>query len=510
MTPILTAAEMREADRRAIKELGFPGLVLMENAARGAFDVLDGLLESVQGKSLLVLCGPGNNGGDGLALARHAMIAGAEVTCSMIAGDKVSGDMQAQLKMLSTFGDNGIVEWKTLRRRSREYDVTVDAMLGTGAKGALRGPYAEAVRWANKQTGLKFALDIPTGIDADTGIAEGDFFLADATATMAALKPGLLLNEGAVASGDIYIVHIGTPSLLYAPSSLELLDAGRAAAGITVIEPRWNKYDRGKVLVLAGARGMTGAGAMTAEAVLRSGAGLVVYAMPEDAAQLLPQRLPPEIMTLFLPSNYEGAFASAAFDQISEELDRFSSIAIGPGLSKSKDTAQFVRAVISRARVPVVLDADGLDAFTEQPDTLADRTSELILTPHFGEMARLTGIDKELIAADPVRIARETAERFNAIVVLKGAPTVVAAPDGRAWINAAGNPGMATGGTGDVLTGIIASFAARADNLVDSVLAAVFIHSDAGDRAAAHRTEYSMVATDIITYLSDSFQSFDQ
>jgi NAD(P)H-hydrate epimerase len=510
MTPILTAAEMREADRHAIEELGFPGLVLMENAARGAFDVLNGLLDSVQGKSLLVLCGGGNNGGDGIALARYALIAGADVTCALIAGDTVSGDMQEQLKMLAAFGDGTIVEWKTLRRRSRDYDVVVDAMLGTGAKGALRGPYVEAVRWANKQAGLKFALDIPTGIDGDTGIAEGDFFIADATATMGALKPGLLLNEGADASGDIYIVHIGAPLSHYSASTLALLDAECAAAGVTVIEPRWNKYNRGKVLVLAGSRGLTGAGAMTAEAVLRSGAGLVVYAMPEDAAQLLPQRLPPEIMTLFLPSNYEGAFAAAAFDQISEELGRYTSIAIGPGLSKSEDTAQFVRAVISMARVPVVLDADGLNAFTEQPDILADRASELIITPHYGEMARLTGIDKEEIAADPVRIARETAKRFNAIVVLKGAPTVVAAPDGRAWINAAGNPGMATGGTGDVLTGIIASFAARADNLVDSVLAAVYIHSDAGDRAAAQRTEYSMVATDIITYLSESFQSFEQ
>jgi NAD(P)H-hydrate epimerase len=510
MTPILTAAEMREADRRAIEELGFPALVLMENAARGAFDVLHGLLGSVAGTSLLVLCGTGNNGGDGIALARLAKIAGAEVTCACIAGDNVSGDMEAQLKMLSASGEDSIVEWKRVRRRSRDYDVIVDAMLGTGAKGPLRDPYAEAVRWANKQAGVKFALDIPTGINADTGIAEDDFFIADSTATMAALKPGLLLNDGAAASGDIYIVHIGTPHLLYTPSQLELLDAERAAAGITVIEQGWNKYDRGKVLVLAGSRGMTGAGAMTSEAVLRSGAGLVVYAMPEDAAQHLPQRLPPEIMTLFLPSNYEGAFAAAAFDQISDELDRYTAIAIGPGISKSKDTAQFVRGVISRARIPVVLDADGLNAYTEKPETLADHTSDLILTPHHGEMARLTGIGKEEIAADPVRIARETAVRFNAIVVLKGAPTVVAAPDGRAWINSAGNPGMATGGTGDVLTGIIASFAAHAENLVDSVLAAVFIHSDAADRAAAQRTEYSMVATDIIAYLSESFQAFRQ
>jgi NAD(P)H-hydrate epimerase len=509
MTPILTADQMRRADRRATEELLIPGPTLMENAARGAFDLLTSHLGSVTGKSIALLCGPGNNGGDGLALARHALIHGARVICASLAASpaKLSPDAAAQQKMLEAFGEEIIVPWERFRRRSGEYDAIVDGMLGTGARGELRGAYAEAVRWANRRSGLKLALDIPTGIDSDSGLASGDFFRADMTATMAALKPGLLLNHGADASGEIRVVHIGAPPSLYEDSRLELLDSERAMTGITPVESGWNKYDRGKVLVLAGSRGMTGAGAMSSEAALRSGSGLVVYAMPEAAARLLPQRIAPEIMTQFLPSDPDGAFSSDALDPIAGSLPNYSAIAVGPGLSKSAEAARMVRSLLGSSRVPIVLDADGLNAFAGDADALRVRRCRLVITPHHGEMARLLGVDAGAIEIDPVGTARRAAERIDGVVVLKGAPTVVAVPDGRAWINAAGNPGMATGGTGDVLTGMILSFAGQTDDLIEGTLTAVFLHSLAGDLAALELTERAMTATDIIAYIPDAYRS---
>jgi NAD(P)H-hydrate epimerase len=518
MTPIPMSQQMREADRTAIEEMSIPGLVLMENAARGAFDQLQSLLQGdVRGRSIAIICGTGNNGGDGLALARHALIHGADVACALL-GDEgnLSPDASAQFKMLAALGPDHVFDWKTFQNRGGTYDAIVDGMLGTGAHGELRQPYADAVAWANERPGLKFALDIPTGIDADTGRADGDAFVADATATMGALKPGLLLNRGAEYSGLIHIVHIGAPPSLYETAQLRLLDDEEALTGLPEGRKGQNKYDRGKVLVLAGSKGMTGAGTMTAEAALRSGAGLVVYAMPEAAAATMPQRMVPEIMTRYLPSDQAGAFAGGALDQLGDDLGKYSAIAVGPGLSKSEEAARVVRNLLVRSKIPVVLDADGLSDFTGRPEELlspvGDRPEDirgcpLVITPHHGEMARLLGCDKEQVADDPVAIARQVAARINGIVVLKGAPTVVAFADGRAWINSVGNPGMATGGTGDVLTGMIASLIGQTGDAEAGTLSAVYLHSLAGDLAAEAYTEHAMTATDIIAYIPEAYRT---
>jgi len=505
MTPILTSREMREADRRATEELGIPGAVLMENAARGACDVLAERLGSLRGKHIAIVCGKGNNGGDGLALARLAAIEGAEVTCALVAPpEELSGDAAAQYAILSAFAPDSLVRWSTFARRDRTYDAVVDALLGTGAQGAPRGGFATAVRWINRQSGFTFALDVPTGIDSDTGIAAGEAVRADATATMATLKPGLLLNDGAECAGDVRVVHIGAPRSLYGGARLELLDRDRARQGLPTIERTRHKYNRGKILICAGSRGMTGAGTMSAEAALRFGSGLVVWALPESAASVLPQRVEPEIMTRFLPSDGNG-FAEEAFESLRPELDAYDALAIGPGLSKSESAAAFVRSLLRSVTVPVVLDADGLNAFAGNPDALADRSCDLVVTPHHGEFARLFGADKKEIAADPVGSARAGAERIGGVVVLKGAPTVVAAPDGSAWINSAGNPGMATGGTGDVLTGMIVSMIGQSGRTVDGALTAVYLHSLAADIAVSSGSPRSMTATDIIRTLPNAY-----
>lgn len=511
MTPILTSAQMREADRRAIEQHAIPGLVLMENASRGSCDILSLLLESLEGRRIAVLCGKGNNGGDGLALARHAVIQGADVLCILLGTpEELSADARAQYDMLVSFAPECIVGWEDFQLAAPmagDFDAIVDAMLGTGATGALRESFAEAVGWANDQDAFRFALDIPTGIDADTGIAEGAFFHADATATMAAMKPGLLLGDGA--GGDVHVVSIGAPPLLYQDSGLELLDADRAAEALSPVEHGRNKYDRGKVLVVAGSRGMTGAGVMAAEAALRAGSGLVVFAFPETSAPL-PQAIAPEIMTRPLTSTSEGTFAEDAFTELMEQSGSYAVIAVGPGMGRSQETGAALRELVAQSHAPLVLDADGLNAFAGRTELLSRRSCELVITPHHGEMARLLDIDRIEIGRNPLHYARQAAQHMNCIVVLKGAPTVVALPDGHAWINSAGNPGMATGGTGDVLTGMIASLIGQAGSAIEGTLAAVYLHSLAADIAADAGSVRSLVATDLIRCIPDAYRSLVQ
>ncbi len=505
MRPILTAAQMRERDRRAIDQRSIPSLILMENAARGAAEILASALGSLEGRRIVILCGKGNNGGDGLAIARHAAILGADPVCALLHPEaEYTGDPGTQLTILRDSRLAEILPWEEIDREE-PFDAVVDAMLGTGATGELRPPYREAVVWGSALEALRLAVDIPTGIEADTGRRRGDAFIADLTVTMGALKPGLLLGAGAEASGDIHVAHIGAPPEIYHDATIELLDARRALDALPEVRRGWNKYDRGKVLLLCGSRGMSGAGVMSAESALSFGAGLVVLGLPE-AAFPIPQRIMPEIMTRHLPSGNDGAFAGTALDMLREELANYAAIAAGPGLSRSTGAGAMIADLLAAARVPVILDADGLTPFAGHPERIASRSCELVITPHHGEMARLLGTDRGKIGEDPLGIARQAAERTGAIVVLKGAPTVIATRDGRAWINGAGNPGMATGGTGDVLTGAIASLVGQRGDVLEGTLAAVFLHSFAGDIAAERMTERGLRATDIIEAAPEAYR----
>ncbi|MEO6048880.1 MAG: NAD(P)H-hydrate epimerase, partial [Candidatus Kapaibacterium sp.] len=389
MKPILTAEEMRAADRRAIEEIGIPGPVLMENAARGASDMLSRMLGRLRGKRIAILCGKGNNGGDGLAMARHAINAGALVDLLLLhPPEDLSPDAALQHRILAAFAPGSITAWNDRSGgEGTRHDAVVDAMLGTGTTGLLRGPYNDAVAWCNAVDAPKLAVDIPTGIDSDTGAANGLCFMATATATMAALKPGLLLGRGADAAGDIQVIDIGTPASFYADAGMELIDAECAAAGIREMKHGGNKYDRGKILVIAGSRGMTGAAVMASEAALHAGTGLTLLALPAGALPI-PQSIAPEIMTLSLPSDEAGAFAADAFDEIIEKSESYGAIAVGPGLSRSPAAARAVRNLVANGRSAwIVLDADGLNAFAGDADALREHKSPLVITPHHGEMA---------------------------------------------------------------------------------------------------------------------------
>ena len=501
---------MKEADRRAIEEIGIPGLVLMENAARGCFEAIHQVVGEEEFPTMLVLCGGGNNGGDGLAIARHAAIHEYQVTCLLFsAEEKLSDDAALQLRILRSF-DVEIIHVRTDAPDFSEvlpsYSAVVDALLGTGATGEPRSPYREGVLFANELEGLKVAVDIPTGLDADSGETASESFHADITVTMAALKPGLMLCDGPDLTGEILVADIGAPEFLYQESKCQLIDEDVAFTGLAIVDRRRHKYDRGKALILAGSRAMPGAAVLTASGAMAGGAGLVVLGSPASALPGILPKLAPEIMMLDV-DDIQGEFAADAFAKIVEELDRFRVIAIGPGIGRRGYTQHFVREAVQNSPLPLILDADGLNAFVDQSELLQRRKAPLIITPHYGELGSLLGTESAKIGTDPLEYARSAAKQFEAIVVLKGSPTVVAVPEGEAWINSTGNPGMATAGSGDVVTGMVTGLVAgRNDNdLLPGVLAAVYLHSRSGDIAAEELSPHGIVASDLLNYLPHAF-----
>lgn len=508
MTNVYSTTEAQELDRVAIERFGIPSLVLMENAARGVCDVLLERSVDLADATVVIACGRGNNGGDGLALARQLMIHGAFVRCVVVdERDRFSEDAGTQLKTIESLDPEVLVDWADVGALDAiAFDVVVDALLGTGSRGAPRGNYALAVEWLNDLTGLHVALDLPTGLDGDTGRAASPVFMADATATMAALKIGLLINDGVDVAGDVYTVHIGLPPDAYPISRCSMLDDESARERLPVVESTRHKYQRGKVLVIGGSRDMLGAPALAAEAALHTGAGLTVLATPKQVTASM-HRIPPEVMTRTLAAGDDGAFSTDAIEELKDELATYSVIALGPGISKSSDAATAVRQLVGRSTIPIVLDADGLNAFAGAIVLLGEHECDLVITPHHGEMARLLGCDAAAVTIDPIAAARDAASRANVTVVLKGAPTVVAMADGRTWINGAGNPGMATGGSGDVLTGMIASMIAQGAGIESATLSAVYLHSLAADIAVAESTERAMVATDIIRSIPAAYRA---
>lgn len=499
--PILTATQMREADLRAVESHRVPPSVLMENAARNAWTEIRKRIDRRSAR-IAVLCGSGNNGGDGIALARHALIDGFTVTV-WLSSELLSGDAAVQREALSSFAPDSITQDLASITTGR-WDVVVDAMLGTGAHGELREPLATAARWMNGESkALRCALDIPTGLDADTGHASPDAVCADFTVTMAALKPGLLLRDGPDLAGDVIVVPIGAPNALYIHSKLSLLDRSLAHSLLPPLVRARQKYDRGLVGVIGGAPGMRGALILSARAALHAGAG-VVRALAVDA----------EENSLPWPSIPAELMLGAAEDEelLGATMERAAAIVLGPGIGRGKPSAQLVQKVLADAAVPVVLDADGLFVFAGKPELLSERNANcnLVITPHHGEAARLLGSSAEEIGGDPLGAACSLAVRSNTICVLKGASTVVALPDGRCWIASAGNPGMATAGSGDVLAGIIAACAAQRRDAIGGTLLGVHLHGCAGDCATNVRGVNGVTASDIIDGIAPARRELEE
>lgn len=491
---VATAAEMRELDRRTIEEYGLPGVALMENAGREVARKVEEILGCVAGRKVCIFAGKGNNGGDGFVAARHLAGAGAEVTVFLAGSpEEISGDARINFEVFTGAGGDicqvsGQRDMDRVSLAATLADCLVDALLGTGFRGEVGGDMAEMVRIMSTAGKPVVAVDIPTGIDADTGQVRGAAVRASHTVTFALPKPGLLLQPGADHAGTVTVAGIGFPARLLTEAALpqSAITATYARALLPARQPWAHKGTSGRVIVVAGSPGLTGAAALAATAAVRTGAGLVTLAVAESLSPIMAVKLT-EVMTKPLPETASGALGLAAVPLIDELAATADALAIGPGLGRDHETAEAVREIVHTAICPLVIDADGLNALAGYTDILLDAAALPVLTPHPGELSRLTGLPVAAINADRLAVAREAAARFGAIVVLKGAGTVVAYPDGEAFINTTGNAGMATGGTGDVLTGVIAALIAQGLTSHDAAVAGVYIHGLAGDMAADGR-----------------------
>jgi ADP-dependent NAD(P)H-hydrate dehydratase / NAD(P)H-hydrate epimerase len=549
---------MRDIDRLTTQRYGIASLELMENAASAtARFVIDSYFGKAQGKSALIFCGKGNNGGDGAAVARLLATAGALVDVVLVGkveetrGDarvnfdrlwrwKIESDLREskeaaapEVGTVNFFECESESEWAQLLATvlNAPHDVAVDAVFGTGLTRPVEGLHRDVVRYL---TGLHDArdfsphrpsrivsIDIPSGLNADSENLIGEAVRADATVTMTAPKRANVLAPASAYNGKLVVAGIGSPDELIAEARADLFMTGAGDVRKWLRQTRYTadsyKNTHGHALVIAGSRGFTGAAALCGNAAMRAGAGLVTVATPDSAQPLVAMQVMPEIMTTSLAETDRGAVSDQALDCALKFAERADVIAVGPGLSSEDDrTRTFVRRIVEQRKTPIVIDADGLNCLAPWPNNLPGSDEfPIVLTPHPGEMKRLLGSDNSSLD-DRVSIAREFATRFKVILVLKGSRSIIAAPDGRVVVNPTGNAGLGTAGSGDTLTGVITGFLAQAygtlrkdANAFDAVVAAVYVSGLAGDCAARKLGMRAMVASDIRENLSEAIRSLD-
>lgn len=507
---VLNSAQMREADRRAIEEIGIPSLVLMENAGRQAVAAMEAMYNDLSERQVAVLCGRGNNGGDGFVVARTLMQRDIDVSVFLIGRvSDVRGDARVNLEILGRLGLT-VVEiadgqaWELHFSEISDCTLIVDAIFGTGLNAPLSGLMETVVADVNGSGIPVVSIDLPSGLTADSAEPIGKSIEAALTITLAAPKLPLVLPPAETRAGDIVIADIGIPSELLDTIEgprVELLTRGALRELISPRAADSHKGDFGRVLVIAGSRGKTGAAHLAALGALRSGAGLVTIATAAGCQSIL-AAMAPEYMTEALDERADG-LDPAGVDRALEMARDV--IALGPGLGQAPATREFVRSLVDRATMPLVIDADGLNAFGDDPDRLAGREGrDVIITPHPGEMGRLIGMSADEVQASRLEIARNFAAAHHVYVVLKGHRTLIATPDEKVFINPTGNPGMATGGTGDVLTGMIAAWLAQLLDAEAACKLAVYLHGMAGDLAEADDGEISMTSVDLAGHIGDA------
>ena len=499
---ILTSDLTRRAEERAVA-LGMEWLRLMENAGSAAATVIKKQYPP-EGLRVCILCGRGGNGGDGLVIARKLREAGAAVTVVLTSGTPIHSNALENFRRAAAIGipvyDYAGATAACLDAM-REAALLVDAIFGTGFHGAPSGSEAAVIGFANSLQTPRVSVDLPSGAGCDTGRVEGDCICADLTIALSTLKPCHILFPAAGYCGRVQPVGIGMPDRVFdgLDSGMETIDRETVAV---VCAPRRldaHKGSFGSPLLVCGSRGMAGAAGMAARAALRSGAGVVRLAVPKSLYPILAQGL---YEPIFLPvEENDGRISFCALPALQEGVKDASALLIGPGLGRGGDVTKIVCELMRCADCPIVLDADGINALAGRIDMIEDAKAQVLLTPHPGEMARLLGCTTDEVQGDRTGTAIAAAKRSGAIVLLKGARTVVATPDGRAYINLTGNPGMATGGSGDVLAGMLAAFLGRGIEPSLAARAAVYFHGAAGDLAAAQLTETAMLPTDLIDRL---------
>jgi ADP-dependent NAD(P)H-hydrate dehydratase / NAD(P)H-hydrate epimerase len=508
---VLNTHQMREADRRTIQEIGLPSIVLMENAGRQVVAAMESTFEALASMRVAIVCGRGNNGGDGFVVARTLCQREIDVAVYLVGeAAGVSGDARTNLEVLTHLGLD-VVEiadaaaWELHGADVLGADVIVDAIVGTGLNAPLGGLMETVVADVNSAGRPVVAIDLPSGLMADRPDVIGPAVQASLTVTLGAPKLPLVLPPGEALAGNLVIAEIGIPEAVIADVEGPWVELLTRASMRTLIEPRSeesHKGDYGRIVIVAGSRGKTGAAALAALAALRSGAGLVTVASPASCLPVIAS-LGAEYMTLALPEDEHGRVVAGAIDDVL--ASGADVIAVGPGLGRSAEVTAFVQALVERCGVPLVLDADALHAFRNAPDRLSGPDGvDLIITPHPGEMAGLTGLAIEEVQKHRLDVARDFATTHRVHVVLKGHRTIVATPEGRTFINVTGNAGMATGGTGDVLTGALAAWMGQLLDAEAAAKLAVFLHGLAGDLAEADEGEVALIATDVVDRLGEA------
>ncbi|MGB9665178.1 MAG: NAD(P)H-hydrate dehydratase [Ignavibacteria bacterium] len=518
MIKVTTAAEIKRLDQLATEKFNIPSLILMENAALGVVNFISELSQERYLNNVLILCGHGNNGGDGFAIARHLTNRGFNV-CVVLFGnlDKISGDAKINFEIIRRIAEKEsnlklFINPKSLNKIrnifEEPYDLIVDALLGTGLNSEIREPYISVIKWANEYKALKLAVDIPTGLSSDNGKILGTAFNADFTLTMGLPKVGLLINDGPRVSGVIEVVDISYPYSL--SNSYEVKK--NLIEDIDIYErlPQRpydaHKYSVGKILAIAGSAGLTGAAKMSCEAALRSGCGGVLLISTKKLLNIYAKSLK-EVMTFPLKNNERDFFVENDFDEIKSKIEWADVLMIGPGIGQKEETLKFLRKILlAYPEKRKVIDADGLNLLSNFIDDKKLSLRNTILTPHLGEFSRLIKKSVEEINENIFEYGIEFSKKYKAILVLKGAPTIIFDQVGNSFINSTGNSGMATVGMGDVLTGMISSFFAQGISGIDAAITGVFLHGLAGDIAAIKSGKLSLISSDVIKYIPEAIK----
>lgn len=518
MQTVVTAEEMRWCDKTSIRTYGIAGLLLMENAGKAAAQLCEQHFGPLANQQATIVCGKGNNGGDGFVVARHLLNVGARVVVVLMDSPKLlKGDAKTNFGILKKLQKESadslrIQQFKrSMLSALSDSNIIIDAMFGTGFSGAVRQPYSDVIQWMNRQKAPVVSVDIPSGVNGTTGVVENLAVKAALTPTFGLLKTGLLCNQGRDHVGNVELVDIGIPHVVSRSLRFKthLVEAGDVREMLPRRPSTAHKYNMGKVFVLAGSKGYTGAAALCATAVLRGGAGAVVLGTPESVYPVLAKKLT-EPIVIPLPATSEGTIAKAGYDTILERANWADVVVVGPGLSQNPETQELICELVTHYSGNIVIDADGLNAIAKMGLKKGKGIKgEFILTPHSGEFSRLTGKSSKEIETSRIESARMFATATKGTIVLKGAPTATASADGSVYLNSTGNPGMATVGSGDVLTGLIAALWAQGMEQEAAAYSGVFLHGFAGDLASKAYGERSLVAHDLIDFLSQAFKDVE-
>ncbi len=510
---VLTSKQMKEIDRVAIEEMGILGPTLMENAGFQIFQNIQKRFRELNKEKIVIVAGKGNNGGDGFVVARHLFNHGADPVVLLLASkNEVRGDAALNLKIADEIGIkiHEVCSPKDLNLQKGKIflaTVLVDAIFGTGLTQPAKGLYVKVIELINKSKAYTIAVDIPSGLSSDTFRIIGPCVKADLTVTLAAPKISHVFPPAEEYVGELVVADISIPSFLFDKEDLKLEFVERK----TVL-PYFKKRQRdahkgtyGHLFILSGSLGKTGAAVMAGKAALKMGAGLVTVGTPESCLPIVARSMD-ELMTEPLPETHEKTLSSEALDKALSLLDGKDALLIGPGISTHPSTAEFVLSLIPKIKTPVVIDADALNILASKPEIIKSLRKPAVLTPHPGEFARLLNLSTREVLEKKLELVPQFAAEYGVYLVLKSYRTLTAAPDGKVYINSTGNPGMATAGSGDVLSGMMASMIIQEKNLLEAVLAAVYIHGLSGDLGVEKLGEKPLLAGDIIRYLPKSIK----